>query len=324
MADAAHPASVAAPVAARNWLQDFEFGWGGVLVRKTGAYIPFTPHIIGEVFAWFSYFAAVHSEPRMEAPAFTVSFTPDRARPWYLVWPVMRVAGARIVGPNQPADLTFHFEDATVCAGLPPSYRAGETHWNGGCRDVSKSRVASIFAEVFGYGLMVDPEQHHGAMVEKSETNGVHDGKVVQGPAPARPGRTYQRLIDNRSANEQLVEDFRTPMIGGRPAVVFIKRRPIGCRFTNDNTEVALTTPEEAFSADEIAKLSLFAERMGMDWGGLDVLRDRRDGRIYVVDANKTDMGPPLALPLADKMLATRRMAQALRARLTEIGIGVA
>jgi hypothetical protein len=51
---------------------------------------------------------------------------------------------------------------------------------------------------------------------------------------------------------------------------------------------------------------------MHLDWGGLDVLRDRADGRLYVVDVNKTDMGPPIALPWADKLRATRLMARAL------------
>ena len=40
---------------------------------------------------------------------------------------------------------------------------------------------------------------------------------------------------------------------------------------------------------------------MHLDWGGMDVLRDKGDGRIYVVDVNKTDMGPPIALSIADK-----------------------
>lgn len=50
---------------------------------------------------------------------------------------------------------------------------------------------------------------------------------------------------------------------------------------------------------------------IGLDWGGVDVLRDRSSGRIYIVDANKTDMGPPVALKLGAKLRATRRMAQA-------------
>ena len=50
-----------------------------------------------------------------------------------------------------------------------------------------------------------------------------------------------------------------------------------------------------------------------VDWGGVDVLRDRADGRLYIVDANKTDMGPPIALNLPDKLKATRMLAQAFR-----------
>jgi hypothetical protein len=43
------------------------------------------------------------------------------------------------------------------------------------------------------------------------------------------------------------------------------------------------------------------------------VLRDRTDGKLYIVDANKTDMGPPIALNLADKVKATRMMRDAFR-----------
>jgi hypothetical protein len=46
----------------------------------------------------------------------------------------------------------------------------------------------------------------------------------------------------------------------------------------------------------------------------LDVLRDATEGRLYIVDANKTDMGPPTALPLSDKLHATRTLAKAFRA----------
>jgi hypothetical protein len=52
---------------------------------------------------------------------------------------------------------------------------------------------------------------------------------------------------------------------------------------------------------------------MRLDWGGLDVLRDRTDGRLYVVDVNKTDMGPPIAMKLRDKITVTRRLAAAFR-----------
>ena len=53
---------------------------------------------------------------------------------------------------------------------------------------------------------------------------------------------------------------------------------------------------------------------MKLDWGGLDVLRDRSEGRLYVVDVNKTDMGPPIAMALNDKITVTRKLAAAFLA----------
>jgi len=73
---------------------------------------------------------------------------------------------------------------------------------------------------------------------------------------------------------------------------------------------------ELGYTPEEIEKLGAFARAMGLDWGGLDVLRDRRTGRLYVVDVNKTDM-PPIALPWADKLRATSRLAAALRQLIT-------
>ena len=40
------------------------------------------------------------------------------------------------------------------------------------------------------------------------------------------------------------------------------------------------------------------------------ILRDRADGRLYIVDANKTDMGPPIALPIPPKLMAVRMIAE--------------
>ena len=72
-----------------------------------------------------------------------------------------------------------------------------------------------------------------------------------------------------------------------------------------------LDTPENCYTDDEIRVISRFADEIGLEWGGVDVLRDNASGRIYIVDANKTDMGPPVALKLGDKLKSTRRMAKA-------------
>ena len=84
-----------------------------------------------------------------------------------------------------------------------------------------------------------------GLAVEKSEINAAHDGRIVQCPTVAIPGRAYQRVVDNRMhADLNLVEDLRTCTIGGKPVCVFIKRREVTKRFLNTNAEVLLRTPE--------------------------------------------------------------------------------
>ena len=66
-----------------------------------------------------------------------------------------------------------------------------------GCRDISKSAVEAASIGAFGYGLFVDPRRHVGPYVMKSEQNGRHDGRVVEGPRSAELGFVYQRLVDN-------------------------------------------------------------------------------------------------------------------------------
>jgi hypothetical protein len=295
-----------------NWLGDFAIGPTALVYRKTGQRVPYSRPIREEFFAWCRYFFAILGESRRIKRDFTMAFAPDPGRPWYLVWPAVQLAGARIVAAAH-ADVVMHFDDATFSPNPPPPTKAGARLINFGCTDVSKSRVAQAFEDAFGYGLGLDPRDHSGLAVEKSERNGAHDGRVVTCPARPAPGKTYQRLIDNRTASGDLVEDLRCPTVGGRPVCVFIKRRRVTERFANSNVEVELAAPEQVFTSDELARIAGTAQRLGLDWGGLDVLRDRTEGRLYIVDANKTDMGPPTALPLAAKLDATRKLAHAFR-----------
>jgi hypothetical protein len=298
------------------WLRDFHFGWTALTVRKTGARVPYSPSVLAEATAWFRFFFAVRAADAMGAP-FTIAFTPERARPWYLIWAVSRLAGARFTRDANDADVVMHFEDKTVSPnGAPLRLKPGAKLINFDCADVSKSRVAAVFEEAFGYPLALDPRTHAGEAVEKSEVNGAHDGRIVHCPMQPLPGRVYQRVIDNRGLDLNHVDDLRTCTVDGTPVVVFIKRRPLAKRFQNTNSEVLMRAPEQMFSDDEIGKISAFMRGMGMNWGAVDVLRNRDDGKLYIVDANKTDMGPPIALPLADKMAATRKLAAAFRAFL--------
>ncbi len=297
----------------RVWLKDFEFGLTGLTVRKTGARVPYSPSIIAQVTAWFRYFFAAQGiEP--QSPPFTIAFTPERARPWYLIWAVSRAAGARFTKDAAHADVVMHFEDATYSLNSPPSrVRRDAKLINFGCSDVSKTRVAQACEQAFGSPLAVDPTTYVGAAVEKSEINAAHDGRIVQCPIVPVAGKVYQRVIDNRGLDPDLVDDLRTCTIGGEAVCVFIKRRPVTKRFLNTNTEVLLRKPDDVFSPDELAQIAAFTRDIGLDWGGVDVLRNKADGRLFIVDANKTDMGPPISLNLPDKLAATRMLATAFR-----------
>lgn len=304
----------------RFWLSDFEYSDGSILVKKTGHRVPATLGLAHDIFTWLSFyffaqswrtwrFLTGHRRP-------TIAFYPDKPRPWYFIWPVMHVAGAKIIEDTGAADIVFHFDDTTQTANPAPHTKPGATLVNFACEDVSKSRVAEAWARAAGYDLSVDPRTFEGPMVEKSELNASHDGRVIEGPMEPLPGKTYQRLVDNEIEGG-LVEDLRCCIVGGKPTVSFRKRRPLERRFLNENAEVLLDQPGNCYSSDELAVIEAFCDDIGLDWGGVDVLRDRSSGRLYIVDANKTDMGPPVALRLGDKLKSTRIMARAFAARLS-------
>ncbi|HZZ87469.1 MAG TPA: hypothetical protein VFE13_03950 [Caulobacteraceae bacterium] len=299
------------------WTSDFIFNGRQLTVRKTGAVVRIDREVLASAASWLAFYlpirlrAALHAVKGDRRPA--VWFAPDQPRPWYLVWAAMAWAGVRIAERPTDADAAFYFEDATH--GRPPKPRNARP-LNFECLDVSKSHVAAVFEQVFGYPLALDPARHRGLAVEKSEANGVHDGCVVACPRPAKPARVYQRLIDNREGGDQVV-DLRTPFVGGKPVLVFVKRRPIDRRFANYNSSVSVMRPQQLFSTAELERLEAFAKAMKLDWGGLDILRDLPTNRIYVVDVNKTDM-PPLALPWRDKLRAVSRLAAAFERLITE------
>ena len=171
------------------------------------------------------------------------------------------------------------------------------------CLDISKRNVSIVFAKTFGLEISVDPTTATELIVCKSDRNAAHDGVIMRAPLKKTdPTKVYQKLIDNSDGLD--VIDLRVPIMLNHIPLVYVKRRPIADRFSNRNSSVSLSTPSALFSTQEISKLIAFCAEIGMEYGEIDLLRDQRDGQLFVVDANNTPYGPPNGLGINESAYA--------------------
>ncbi len=315
VADIRHsPASPVAPQAVlpAPWYRDFAWRDGCLEIRKTAIRLRIDRYLVAEIASWVVWLGILWTVAiwtRLTRRTVTrLAFVPDRPRPWYLLGGAALWAGMEFADRQSEADAVIYFDDVT--SGQPPASRNAR-RLNFACTDISKGHVARVFKEIFGYPLLVEPETTYGDIVVKSEKNGVHDGRIVTAPTERRDGWSYQRLIDTKGP-DGYCRDLRTPCVGGQPVVVWTKLKPAGSRFAIHNRKAVLRDPVEVYSPQELALIVAFNARMGLDWGGLDILRDQ-DGRIYIVDVNKTDVGPVIALSWHDKIISMNRLSAALK-----------
>lgn len=245
-----------------------------------------------------------------------VSFTPERPTRHHVVYACCARAGYALrTQPRRDDALVVAFSTETSWS-PDQSLLALARHrrvLNLGCTDITKTRVNEVFARSFGRPLAVDPTTHVGPAVEKSDLNAVHDGRIVNCPltSPA-PGAVYQRLIDNRTTDGRVV-DIRVAIVDGTVPVTYHRYRPEDRRFRSGNERAELTDPTEVLDDAERAGLLRFAADMGLDLGEMDVLRDRDDGQIYVVDVNPTPWGPPSGIAREHVEPALTRYTDAVR-----------
>lgn len=295
------------------WGLDFRIVDGFVHVKSTGTRFKNDWQLWKDIGRWFTYYLFVRLHgvwahlTGKSGPL--IYFAPHRPRPWYIVWAAVIWGGMRFANAPEEADAAFYFEDQTIALPPPaPHLRA----FNFSVGDVSKTTVARLMEETFGYPLAIDPTTFVGEAVEKGEGNGLHDGRLVECPTARLRDKSYQRVIKTEGA-DGWAYDLRTACVGRRPVVVFVKQKPAAARFSIQNTSVVVKTPEEVFSSAELEQLCRFCDAMQLDWGGLDVLREHASGRLYVVDVNKTDTGPAVVLSWKDRARATTLLSDALR-----------
>ena len=155
------------------------------------------------------------------------------------------------------------------------------------CLNISKSHVDEVFKDVFGYSSLVDPLAHEGVCVKKSDFNAKHDGKILQCPVDVmEEGYVYQKLIDN-IYDEKHITEYRVPIFADNIPFVYQKFKLLEDRF-GFSVKAEILNANVAFSDDELKKIVQFCGAIGLDCGEMDIIRDKTDGRIYIVDANNT------------------------------------
>jgi len=254
-----------------------------------------------------------------QPPKASLAFHPQPSGPWYNAWLAARMGGIQIIKDINAADVVFVFDDITESetgAQLGPALKRKAI--NARIDDISKTHVAKVFEDVFGYSIDIDPLTHQGKAVQKSDINGTHDGQVIEcplSPEDIQPESVYQKLIDS-THDVTRSEDLRMAYVGGEIPVVFHKYKILEKRFGTDYDHVDVWSADQAFSTEEQTQLIEFCEAMELDFGAVDVMRDKHDGRIYVVDVNKTCM-PVLCLSQKEQRQAFRLISEAM-VRLVE------
>lgn len=185
--------------------------------------------------------------------------------------------------------LVMRWEDVTqgrVDGRLDELAREGEVI-NLRCPDISKRHVDEVFKEVFGYSAAVDPLTYTGDCVEKSNANGKADGRIVRCPlAEAREDCVYQILIDNQ-CDDEFADEMRVPVFGNAIPFIMVKYKLLRTRFAY-SVKGSFAEVGDLLSPAEQERILRFCKKIGFDCGELDVLRDRTDSRIYIIDANNT------------------------------------
>jgi hypothetical protein len=263
---------------------------------------PRPPTAAGRKAAWtaprkvlgYALIYAVYVVKRLWERDYIVVSPVPPARP-YGLWKLARMAGIRTVAAAAPSPAdgrrplaVFRHHDAT----WDPDPVADSV--NGRCTDVSKSHVDDVFRQVFGYGTRLDPTRFEGRAVMKPELNAQQGGVFVQCPVPAEAVQSdhiYQRLVDN-AIDTETVKEWRVIVIGRELADVTVQRRTIRNRLSGRGSGggrgFEVKAARDVFSEADIERILRFCDRLGLEYGELDILPDLPENRIYILDANPT------------------------------------
>ena len=226
----------------------------------------------------------------------TILFYPHLPHHRTVIYKVCKSLGLKIItNPEKQYDILFYWDDSTYSEKINITPKSALSI-NLGCTDISKVNVDKVFEEVFGYSLIINPETYSGDCVIKSDMNALHDGRIIKCPVEIiTKDMVYQKIIDN-SFDENYVKDIRVPVFKDSIPFVYFKFKKYEDRFTNKIDHVEVHNTSEVLTNEEVNSIISFAGKIKLDYGELDILRDNKDGKIYIIDVNKTPWGPPATI----------------------------
>ncbi|MGY8926889.1 MAG: hypothetical protein ACKVJC_06305 [Flavobacteriales bacterium] len=214
-------------------------------------------------------------------------------------------------------DIIINWEDVTFKSNCPELQQFSKHVINAESSDISKVYVDNAFKEVFGYSTFIDPLTYKGKIVRKSDLNAKHDGTILNGPLKTIDEESiYQILIDN-SYNDTLVKDIRVPVVIAALDFTYIKYRDITERFKNTTVDTQVVNTGDVLSKKEIELINQFCKKIHFEYGELDILRNKDDDKIYIVDINNTPYGPPANTPIEEEKKAIQELGRHLKEQFT-------
>jgi len=254
-------------------------------------------------------------------PGKTVYAYPQRPSATYVLGALCAMSRCRLCDDlAHPHDVMLKFdastysEPAMIWKGFPDAKRA----INGRCFNISKQYVETVFEQVFGYALRVDPLTYAGQVAEKNNGNGLHEVRILDCPLTpdaVREGYVHEKLLDTLLADGSYFVEYRVAVINGCIPYVGLKHYEPEMRFKHPH-HVDVVAPGTVLDAEEQRRLLEMASVMCLDIGDLDVMRHKGDGRIYVVDVNNTPWGPSRFLGLDGQRAVLRLMQGAFEQML--------
>ncbi len=240
-----------------------------------------------------------------------IFFYPAKPELYHAITQICLYGNIKISSDLKTSNAVMHFEDTTIRKydSYIQSLNKKNKIINYKCNDISKVKVGKMHKEAFGYDIAVDPRTYKGKYVKKYNSNALHFGLVIDKNEDIDTSFAYQRLVNNIYDDELIL--LRVPIISDSIPFVYYKHRDKNELFDSKNKLVEVKETKEIFSEIEIVQILKFARLMGLDCGELDVLRDNKNGKIYVCDCNNTPTCPPSNTKMKEYEKAIRLMTNA-------------